>query len=228
MRPSAGRKSDMSKPRAPARPRGDSPKRDAILDAATDLFLEVGYGASSINMLVARMGGSKSTIYAYFDSKEKLFEAVVDGLLRELPFAALNAEASGLSLHAGLTLIGERLLGIVMSDRHIALARVVIAEARRFPELGRIYFDHGPAIARRGTVTFIAAHLHGGQKQAEEAASWFFSRLLHRWFLERLCLPEFNPPPAAVRQEVAATVDGLLRLFPAKTGPTTKGEEPCA
>ncbi|GAB4140443.1 MAG: TetR/AcrR family transcriptional regulator [Sphingomonadales bacterium] len=188
-------------------------KRDIILEAATALFLEVGYGDASINELVSRVGGSKATVYAHFDNKEGLFEAVVDGLLQELSFAAVHGLRDGIGLREGLTEMGKSLLGLVMSERHISLARVVIAEAKRFPALGRIYFEHGPAMARRGIVDFLARHLSGDRAKAEEAASWFYSRLLHRWFIERLCRPEFKPKPAAIEQEVAATVEGLLRLY---------------
>src|ERR1700748_881544 len=52
-------------------------RREAILDVATEVFLEVGYSCASMSAIAARVGGSKGTLYNYFKSKEELFEAFV-------------------------------------------------------------------------------------------------------------------------------------------------------
>jgi AcrR family transcriptional regulator len=52
-----------------------------ILEAATDLFLEVGYEQTSIDAILLQSGGSKSTLYAYFPTKQDLFRAVIDNVV---------------------------------------------------------------------------------------------------------------------------------------------------
>ncbi|MBI3436191.1 MAG: TetR/AcrR family transcriptional regulator, partial [Proteobacteria bacterium] len=193
-------------------------KRDAILGAATTLFLEIGYGAMSMNMLVARVGGSKSTIYAHFFNKEKLFEAAIARLLDEFVPSAGNFDPTGLSLREGLTRIGRKLVENVVSHRHVALARMVIAEAPRFPEIGRIYYAHGPASTYQGLKQFLALHNgKAGLKFPTEfiAAEWFASRLLHRLLFRRLCNVDAAVTAARLGREVEETVDGFLRLFAA-------------
>ena len=55
----------------------DSQKRQQILDGARKVFLEHGFDGASMNDIVKAAGVSKGTIYAYFPSKEKLFEKLV-------------------------------------------------------------------------------------------------------------------------------------------------------
>ena len=52
-----------------------------ILEAATELFLRVGYEQTSIDAILLQSGGSKSTLYAYFPTKEDLFRAVIDSVV---------------------------------------------------------------------------------------------------------------------------------------------------
>jgi hypothetical protein len=54
-----------------------------ILEAATDLFLKVGYEQTSIDAILLKSGGSKSTLYAYFPTKQDLFRSVIDSVVGE-------------------------------------------------------------------------------------------------------------------------------------------------
>ena len=197
--------------RIPAAPSARRPaavaRRQAILEAATDLFLEVGYGATSMDALNRRVGGSKSTLYTYFGSKERLFGAVVEAVLEELEDAAAT-RLDALSLADGLRRIGITLCRLVTSERHVALARVVIAEAVRFPAIGRIYYRRGPARAYRWIDGFLARHGIRDKKAGER----FAGALIHRAFLRRLCLGEAVPDEAAMAREVADAVDRFLAL----------------
>ena len=53
-------------------------KRDTIVQAASEVFLELGFEGASMSQIAARVGGSKRTLYGYFGSKEDLFLAVMD------------------------------------------------------------------------------------------------------------------------------------------------------
>lgn len=190
----------------------DPAKRDAILAAAGDLFLEVGYGAASINLLVERVGGSKSTVYAHFENKEKLFEAVVEKVVGEVTSSLRQVDPSGMELRQGLELIGARLLGLVLSERHIGLLRLVAGEASRFPEVGRIYYGHGPAAAYRGLEVFLAEQGGQGGIQIDDvarAADYFAGMLLHRRIFQRFCIAP-RPPSAS---QAAADVKGVVERF---------------
>src|SRR5258708_9688479 len=59
------------------RPRGEI-RRSQILDAATEVFLENGYGGAPIDLVVERAGASKATVYSFFGGQEGLFPTIVE------------------------------------------------------------------------------------------------------------------------------------------------------
>jgi len=73
---------------------------EAFLDAATDLFAQQGYGATSVDQIALRAGSTKPTLYARFPSKEELYARAVEreaALLTRHLFAAYDrAEREGL------------------------------------------------------------------------------------------------------------------------------------
>ncbi|MCB1894837.1 MAG: TetR/AcrR family transcriptional regulator [Zoogloeaceae bacterium] len=113
-----------------------------LAEAALGLFVEKGYAATRLDEVAARAGVSKGTLYLYFDSKESLFKAVITmGIdpvmargesmfeeLRDDPVALLRALLAGWWELVGAT----ELAGI---------PKLMIAEARNFPELARFYHE---------------------------------------------------------------------------------------
>ena len=126
-----------------------------ILDVATALFLGDGYGATSIEAVARRAGISKRTFYHRFRGKEVLFEAVVRRLIEEWtpPFDAALLAAP--SLAEALRRAAEHMLGVALTPEALALHRMVIAEAPRFPGLARILHELGAAAG----IERIARHL---------------------------------------------------------------------
>jgi TetR/AcrR family transcriptional regulator, mexJK operon transcriptional repressor len=137
---------------APARGHGGRPSRlesarlsDRILDVATALFLGDGFGATSIEAVAKRAGISKRTFYHRFSGKEMLFEAVVRRMIERWmpPFDAALLEAPSLAM--ALRRSAEHILKVALTPEALALHRMVIAEARRFPGLARIMHELGAA-----------------------------------------------------------------------------------
>jgi len=148
--------------RVALRGRGGRPSRvqsaqlsDRILEVATALFLDDGFGATSIEAIAKRAGISKRTFYHRFRGKEELFGAVVRRLIERWmpPFDAALLDAP--SLAEALRRAAEHMLDVALTREGLALHRVVIAEAERFPGLARVLYDLGavPGIER------IARHL---------------------------------------------------------------------
>jgi len=118
---------------------------DRILDAATARFLADGYGTTSIEAVVKAARISKRTFYFRFNGKAELFEAVVRRLVASwrVPFDA----AVGLpgSLEQRLEQIARFMLAAALTPQAVALNRLIMAEAARFPELARVINAHGAA-----------------------------------------------------------------------------------
>ena len=122
-------------------------KRQAILDAATTLFLREGYLATSMDQIAAGASVSKQTVYKQFTDKRSLFREIVTGTVAEV-IDPVAEQVAGLrdctDLAADLQGLARALLARVIQPRVMQLRRLVISEAGRFPELGRLFYDGGP------------------------------------------------------------------------------------
>lgn len=131
-------------------------KRRAVLDAATDIFLQNGYAGTSMDEIAAQAAVSKQTVYKQFASKEALFVTIItrmtsaagDEVQREI--ADLGGKDD---VEARLLAYAERQLIVVLTPRLMQLRRLIIAEANRFPELGATLDRGGPQRAVAGLTT---------------------------------------------------------------------------
>lgn len=133
--------------RPPTGPRAEL-KRQAIVEAARELFLREGFGVG-MDAIAAAAGVSKVTVYNHFGSKEALFTAVITGAL-DAPLtgdasAALERLTEADDLRPALLDAARSWVHSVRADDEVAALRhLVAAEAHRFPELGRAWEHHGP------------------------------------------------------------------------------------
>jgi AcrR family transcriptional regulator len=136
--------------------------RDEILDAATAMFLERGFGDTSIDAIADRLRIAKRTFYHRFPGKEALFAAVVHRIIDRLRPRAGVPLAEGADLRAALERLAAVILRAALAPQSIALHRMIVAESSRFPELVRV-------LAREGAVE-EAVRLIAGILQRETAA----------------------------------------------------------
>jgi AcrR family transcriptional regulator len=106
-----------------------------ILEAARKVFLERGFEGASIDEIAEVARSGKPTIYARFRDKRALFTAVVtrDIVSRITEFNP--GVPTGATIEERLTSAASTLLHWVLDSERIALMRLAIAEARRFPDL---------------------------------------------------------------------------------------------
>jgi AcrR family transcriptional regulator len=120
--------------------RGDE-LRDHILWAAKDVFLELGFERASMDVVAARAATSKRSLYAHFESKDRLFLAVVD-LVRELYLDGLKTpDHYGEDTAEAVVLFCGRFLQILLYRPALQACRLFIAEAERHPEASARYCD---------------------------------------------------------------------------------------
>jgi TetR/AcrR family transcriptional regulator, mexJK operon transcriptional repressor len=122
-------------------------KRRAILDAATSAFLRHGYLGTSMDEIAALAGVSKQTVYKHFADKERLFSEIVTTTVDEIADPnldeVLTLRNTG-EVEYDLRDFARRQLCAVMEPRLLQLRRLVIGEAGRFPQLGRLFYERGP------------------------------------------------------------------------------------
>jgi len=173
-------------------------KSRAIVRAARKLFLKKGYGAVSMNEIVKRVGGSKTTIYSRFRDKAGLFAAVIDELLSETVDFNLVMDVSNLEVRAALLQVARQHLEVVMSDLYIRLIRLVAAEVDRFPDLGRLFWEHGPGRTYINFSLYLRQQVRAGTLSIDDvglATDFFFGALHHRRVLARIYGVEVGIPP---------------------------------
>lgn len=137
---------------------------DEVLDAALVLFARNGFAATKVEDIAKEAGISKGAIYRYFDSKEKIFESLVRRAITPLTdqvglLAQTSTDDPRALLRTVLTMAVHRL----SDPKILALPRLVLQEAGRFPELAETYrrevLDKGMAamelIIQRGVDTGI-------------------------------------------------------------------------
>ena len=128
-------------------------KRQAIMDAATTLFLRDGYRSTSMDQVAADAVVSKPTVYSHFEDKEQLFRAIVLGvtanserIITELTSSLYASDINTVAdLRIVLTDLARRYIDGVLRPNVLSLRRLVISEAERFPDLARTYYEQAPS-----------------------------------------------------------------------------------
>ena len=123
-------------------------RREAIADAALDVFVEKGFAAARMEDVAARAGVAKGTIYLHFKDKEGLFEEIVRTMLvAPLSQASVEGPRDDESARAFLERSFMPILLELAGTRRGDVVRLLIAEGTRFPKLAETYHRE---VIRRG------------------------------------------------------------------------------
>ena len=130
------------------RGRLNAKKNERILDAATELFVELGFDAAPMDKIAARAGVSKQTVYSHFGSKEALFSAVVTRVSGQMLAVDMEAADSNCSLEAELNMIGRNFLRLITSDESRAVHRIATSPGDKDSALGKLFYESGPRVVQ--------------------------------------------------------------------------------
>ena len=127
-------------------------RRAALLEAALEVFAELGFERATLHDVAERAGVTKGAVYHYFASKDELFLELVRGRLRELVIASDARIAAADPAASRATLLREVLEQTweTLHQPHMAeFNRLILTELPKFPEVGRTFFDEVVAPGRR-------------------------------------------------------------------------------
>ncbi len=192
-----------------------SAKRRQIMDGARTVFLSAGFDGASMNDIARSAGVSKGTLYAYFTSKDELFEAIIRAEKAQYAERLCVFKREG-SVKDMLTDFGVRLIRRMSDPGTLALARVVIAAAEKFPHVGRTFFESGPLFgANRLADELRALEAAGALKVADpERAAWQFVDLCQSYVYKRLLFGMVESlSDAEIEASVTAGVEVFLRAY---------------
>lgn len=189
-------------------------RRSNYLNVALELFVEHGFNGVSIDQIVAAAGGSKATLYRYFESKEALFAAIIDEIAAASAPETIDDELAAADLEPGLRLIATTTTRGALHPRTIELLQLAVAEARRFPNLAEVLFAKGPAVNYERLRTFLRRHEALGTielRDAQIAAEQFLGGIVgHQQLRMSLALPA--PSDADITQRIDAAVTAFLAI----------------
>jgi len=121
-------------------------KVDRILAAARTLFLQRGYGETSMDAIARHAAVSKATLYSHFDSKAALFAALMVDECRHLSDEIGRRALDKPEIRDALLQVAHDFNNLLCAGDGLTMYRIVVAEAPRFPELGQVFYDSGPSI----------------------------------------------------------------------------------
>lgn len=191
----------------------------AILEAATDLFLALGYDRTSLARVAESAGVSKATLFKQFPTKAELFEASVLAA-GDTPDSQPLDPPSG-DFHAGLVILGMAYAELLTRPRVADLIRAVIGESARFPELRRRTFDFGTLPTLKALRRFLEEAIAQGTAKVDDldvAAAQFLGMIATVVFWPRLVHGNWS----LTDEETLHTVDEAARTITARyaTGST--------
>lgn len=189
-------------------------RRQAILDVATDAFLQHGYEGTTLDMIIAQAGGSRRSLYDYFGDKQGLFGAVIRYHTDKLVEEVRSIDVIGISAREGLTLLAKNFVFALLEPVNLELYRLLITQAPAFPELSRSAYQAGPALLLSELEKYLDHLQRQGQLPARlptpHTARQFLGMVKAEFQLCALLTPEQLPEKSAISAHIQDCVTFLL------------------
>lgn len=154
----------MNDPRPPRWERRKDSRPAELIQAALELFVERGFATTRLEDVAARAGVSKGTLYLYFDSKEELFKAVVRSSI--IPAIAQVEEIIERDSGPSAALLRRIVMGwweAVGNSPASGIPKLIMSEARNFPELARWHYEEAIARSDRAIERLIQRGIDRGE-----------------------------------------------------------------
>jgi len=202
---------------APKFRRRKAERPDEIVSAAMAVFAEKGFAAARLDEIAARAGVSKGAVYLYFETKEDIFRAVVERAIAP-NIGALKAMAAA---HPGpladlLRGVTSHIAGVVEQTPLGGVLKMVVGEARNFPEIARVWHDELVSQALGAMTDAIAAAQARGEVKPGDPRTYalqLISPMLVAILWRETFVPVGAKPfdlPAVMAQHVETLLRGML------------------
>jgi AcrR family transcriptional regulator len=191
-------------------------RRDAMIEAARELFCEHGLAGTTLEMITAEAGGSRRTIYELFGNKDGVFEAVIRDCTGRVTSIMADLELTQLPLRAALIHFGETLMTLLTTPDTIRYMRLFLAEVPRFPQLGKVFYESGLMTGRRIITSYFERQMAEGkfpQNDPKQAAVFFTSLLKADYDFRQMTYMGWEPQAQDLHAHVIAAVDMFLRGY---------------
>jgi AcrR family transcriptional regulator len=130
-------------------------KYDQVLDGAREVFLTDGFGGASMDDIARAAGVSKATLYSYFPDKRHLFTQILTSQCADMADQIMAHISDDAPVKEVLTMAASHLVHFLLSDFSQRIFRICVAEADRFPDLGRVFYTCGPEMGRARMIEYF-------------------------------------------------------------------------
>lgn len=132
---------------------------ELIISAGLELFLKNGFTNTSLNDIINKSGGSLSTIYKLFGSKEGLFKAIIDRGVQKIHSdisKKISLEDSD-DLEEFLYKFAEEYIGIAFKDESFLLKKVIFSESfNKQSQICQIFYERGVKFINQILINFFS------------------------------------------------------------------------
>ena len=191
-------------------------RRKAFVDAARELFFANGYAGTTMSSIASKVGGSKTTLWTYFPSKEELFAAVVDDIVAQYGDALAIELPLDEPVPDVLRIFGNLLMTKLTATPILSLFRLVVGEAERFPHLAETFYERGPRRGKARAAVWVGEKMVRGELRMGDPmrAVQQFTGLCQSGLYQfaMLNLPE-SRDLARLQDDVDAAVDAFYRAW---------------
>jgi AcrR family transcriptional regulator len=194
----------------------ESAKRRQILDGARAVFLAQGFDAASMGEIARVAGVSKGTLYVYFDSKERLFEEIVHGQCRSQAEQLFALDSEDHDVEAVLTRLGKGFVRFLCRPDGVSPLRTVISIADRMPEIGKTFYETGPAFGIARVARYLEDQVTASVLAIEDcelAAAQFLDSCQSTTFKPMLFNASERPSDERIDHVVATAVRTFLAAY---------------
>ena len=192
-------------------------KYSQVLEGARTVFMADGFEGANVDEIARVAGVSKATLYSYFPDKRMLFIEVAGAeCVRQADDAINKIELSAPPRHV-LLAVGRHFLKFITSTLGQQIFRICVAESDRFPDIGRAFYDSGPAVMRTEMVHYFEQAIDRNELNIDDLilAADQFGELCKADLWPRLM---FGVSKTVTEAEIDRVVHGAVETFMARYG----------
>ncbi|OKH89158.1 TetR/AcrR family transcriptional regulator [Thalassospira sp. TSL5-1] len=204
----------MNEPQQPVskhNSRGEA-RRRAMLDATWQILSEKGFAAVTLNDVISRSGGSRTTLYEAFGGKDGLIASVLTEKCQEFCETLQTSLRSDRPAHEALLNFTIIMTEKGMDDESLRIMNFLQIEMQQFPEIRETFLKNGPDIITQRVTDFFANHTENGTLNVVDpdfTARMLLTMIHGQW---RDILVETMPPYKPTQEEIAQRAKQLVDL----------------
>ncbi len=178
-------------------------RQKAILESAIDVFIANGYAGTSLDKILKISGGSRTTIYKTYGSKQGLFLAALESMVEDLYSEYAQQYDEKRTWEEELVVFGNIFLKGILSKRALGAARLIYSESARFPAIGKWYYQEGALLSYSCFAKVLENHINLNFEELKSISRIYIEMLKNNVYLKALCLPDFQPDDEMIARDVS-------------------------